>query len=52
VKILDSHKLKKLLFRKDTTNKADKIIRSEIASLKRISHPNIIKLIEVIEDEE
>lgn len=40
------------MFSKDPNNKADQVIRSEIAILKKISHPNIVKLIEIIDDEE
>lgn len=40
------------MFSKDPNNKADQVIRGEIAILKKIYHPNIVRLIEIIEDEE
>jgi serine/threonine protein kinase len=51
VKILEEHKLKKKMFSRDpNNNKADQVIRSEVAILKKIYHPNIVRLIEIIED--
>jgi serine/threonine protein kinase len=39
------------MFSRDpNNNKADQVIRSEVAILKKIYHPNIVRLIEIIED--
>ena len=50
-KILEKKLFKKKLFRKNSGMLADNFMRNEIAILKKMEHPYIIKLYEVIEDE-
>jgi serine/threonine protein kinase len=52
MKILTKKQFQKKLFRKHSVSLAENYIANEIAILKKMNHPFIIKLYEVIEDEQ
>lgn len=51
MKVVNKDKLRAKLQRKNSTNIINNYVNNEIAILKKIEHPNIVKLHEVIEDE-
>lgn len=48
MKIINKKRLKKLFINKNTT--AYKLVLTEIAIMKKINHPNVVRLIEIIDD--
>lgn len=49
MKVIDKKKLRKIFITKSTT--AFKLVQNEIAILKKVCHPNVVNLYEIIDDE-